>query len=334
MRIFVQGASIFMKKLSFIAGFFFLGTLLQNGTFASKETAVSSEASKDQASKEPLAAKVGKKTLTIEEINRQRDQMLGGRLSEQKALSPELAKKSFEIIRDQWVIFTLLTEAAEHNRKALEKDSEIGSAIQKAVSQILMGAYVDKFLKANINPEALKKAYDASLKDPKLQIYVATLRAIFVDSEEIAKSVIKALKGGASFVKLAEAKSVEKTSGKEGGLLPTTLESKLPAAYQKALKELKPGGFTENPLPISGKWSILQLEKRAIATFEQAESELRDRESRKQMSILLARLAKDKKYGVAFYNESGEPTQELSPLFADPTTEDVAKAEAAPPPSK
>jgi len=294
-----------MRKLSFAAHVLIAGALSQFSAFA-----------QDTKKAEPLAAKVGSEKLTLEQLNTQRNEFLGSQGAATPSLTPEQAKRSFQLLRDQWVMLTLLSQAAENSKKDLEKDPAVAAALKRAVSQILMGAYVNKILKATITEASLKKAFEASQKNKTTEIKVVTLRAIFVDTEDTAKAIIKALqKNDKTFAELAKLRSIDKSSGSEGGLLPTTLESKLPESYQKALAVLKPQSFTEKPLPLGGKWCVLYLEKREPATFQQAESEVRDRVSREEMAAIVARLVKDKKYGVEFFDEAGQPTREISPLL-------------------
>ena len=296
-----------MKKFSFAAYVLITGAFSQLPALA-----------QDTKKAQPLAAKVGSDTLTLEQLNSQRNELLGSKGGAAPSLTPEQSKRSFQLVRDQWVMLTLLSQAAENSRKELEKDPAVAAAIKRAVSQILMGSYVNKILKSTITEESLKKAFETFQKNQETQIKVVTLRAIFVDTEDTAKAIIKALqKNEKTFAELAKLRSIDKSSGNDGGLLPPTLESKLPESYQKALASLKPKSFTEKPLPLGGKWCVLYLENREPATFKQAESEVRDRVSREEMAAIVARLVKDKKYGVEFFDEAGQPTKDISPLLTD-----------------
>jgi parvulin-like peptidyl-prolyl isomerase len=182
-------------------------------------------------------------------------------------------------------------------------------ALKKMESQILLGAMMTDYLKNAITDEAIKGAY---AKNPQTSF---ALRVIVLNDAATAKSVIKALKGGKSFGDLAQEKSLDKESGKNGGALPTLVEGQLPPVYTEALKKMKSGAFSEEPLSVMGKWHVLYLDGKQKATFEQSQAILKDLVSKEKIQTFIRDLKK--KSEVKIYDPSGNVSDEVSPIFAD-----------------
>src|SRR5262249_8740701 len=68
------------------------------------------------------------------------------------------------------------------------------------------------------------------------------VRVILVQTEAEAKELTNTLKKGSDFIQLAREKSIDKTTGEAGGLMPDFMKVDFPDLWQ-AVAGLKPGGI-------------------------------------------------------------------------------------------
>src|ERR1700689_4642341 len=85
-----------------------------------------------------------------------------------------------------------------------------------AEAQIVAHAYVHHAIQLKITEAKSKERYDELSSKFKPQDEVRA-RHILVKTEDEANDIIKQLKGGAAFAKLAEEKSTDTGSAKQGG---------------------------------------------------------------------------------------------------------------------
>jgi peptidyl-prolyl cis-trans isomerase C len=137
---------------------------------------------------------------------------------EAKASLPEQFRsnsdeKLFPMLVNQAVDAYLINKAAQASGEA--EKPEVKKAIQKSTEGIIAQAFIIDKIKPAITDAAIKAKYDDYLKNfPKEK--EVHLRHILVADESTAKAVIKALKNGTDFKKLAQTKSTDETA-KEGG---------------------------------------------------------------------------------------------------------------------
>ena len=96
----------------------------------------------------------------------------------------------------------------EAKKQHLDRKSDVRRAIERARESILMQALVEDYLKKNPVPESdVRALFDAEKKrwgDTEVQV-----RHILVKDQATAEKLLKDLKGGADFAKLAKEQSVD-----------------------------------------------------------------------------------------------------------------------------
>lgn len=100
----------------------------------------------------------------------------------------------------------------EAKKQRLDRKSDVRRTIERARESILMQALVEDYLKKNPVPESdVRALFDAEKKrwgDTEVQV-----RHILVKDQATAEKLLKDLKGGADFAKLAKEQSVDTQDG-------------------------------------------------------------------------------------------------------------------------
>ena len=200
--------------------------------------------------KAPLA-KIDDVTITLgefqERINRQSPYIRARYTSLEQ-------KKEF---LDSLIRFEVL--AKEAYKRGLDKDPEVTAQADLAKQTVLVGAYIQDYLKANpVSDDVIKAEYE------KLKAQIGSkeykVRHILVEKESEAKDIIAQLKKGAKFDKLAAEKSKDTGSKVKGGDLNWITPSNVVKPFGDALLKLKKGQFTQEPVESQFGWHIIKLE--------------------------------------------------------------------------
>jgi len=127
-------------------------------------------------------------------------------------------------------------------KAGVDKEEEFKKALEIQRTTLLVNAMLSKQLdKVDLSDAALKKEYDEQIKNMPKKEYKA--RHILLKTEDEAKAVIKQLKDGADFVKLAKEKSIG-PSGPNGGDLGWFKPATMVPEFADAVKKLKDGEIT------------------------------------------------------------------------------------------
>lgn len=125
---------------------------------------------------------------------------------------------------------------------------------------------VDSF---NITDDEIKKAYEDRVTKLASKEYNA--RHILVKTEDEAKAIIKELEGGADFAKLAKEKSTG-PSGSNGGSLGWFKAQTMVPAFANAVKGMKKGEFSKEPVKTQFGYHVIKLEDSRDAKLPPLES--------------------------------------------------------------
>ncbi len=238
--------------------------------------------------------------------------------------------KIFPVLLNQAVDTLLINKAAQAAGEA--QKPEVKKSIEKSTEEIISQSYLFSKVKDVITDAAVKAKYDELMKNfPKeKEIHV---RHILVDNEATAKSVIKALKGGGDFKKLASSKSKDATA-KEGGDLGFFRKSELPQELADAAFALTPGSYSETPVKTDFGWHILKVDEIRDAKppkFEEVQNELKSLLTQEAIVALLKDLRSHSK--VELFNKDGKPlpAKEEKPEAATPAPAESAPAAPAAP---
>lgn len=238
-------------------------------------------------------------------------------------------KKLWKGLRNQLVDLKIITDAAKNS--GVEKDPKVQAAIDQAILQVKIQAFLGKEVGQHLNEKAVKEAYDAYVKEfPKGKEEVK-VRHIVVKDEATAKKIIKRLEEGEDFLKLAREFSIDKSTASEGGDLGYISEGDMvPPMFLKAAMELKSGGFSKSPVKSDFGWHILKVDDRRKAKPHALE-EVKEDIGRELQEKAMLKLVKDLrgKVKVELFDENGKPDKEGFDLnggnSTDNSSSDVAQ---------
>ena len=135
--------------------------------------------------------------------------------------------------------------------RGMDKDLKLVQDLEELKKNILLQElYRDEILKrAQPSDSDVKKFYERLGKEAKAS-------HILVKTEEEAKEVAQALKGGGDFAQLAGSKSVDRGSAQRGGDLGWFGWGKMVEEFQAAAFSMKPGPLLRNVTTDSGSGSF------------------------------------------------------------------------------
>ncbi len=145
-----------------------------------------------------------------------------------------------------------------------EKREDVQAAIKAAADDVVAEAHVNKVVAEKITEDMMKSAYNEAVKAmPKGQ--EAKASHILVAEEAKAKELIKQIKDGGDFGKLAKENSTDKGSAEQAGSLGWFKEGDMVPEFSKAAFGLKKGTVTETPVKSQFGWHIIKLEDKRDA---------------------------------------------------------------------
>jgi peptidyl-prolyl cis-trans isomerase C len=170
-------------------------------------------------------------------------------------------------VLDQMINMQLI--AAQAEKDGLQKDPDVATRIALLRTQILADAAAQKYVKSNEpTDQELHAAYDAATD--KTEYHASH---ILVPTKEKADQLIKKLKGGAKFEDVAKAESTDNSKANGGDLGWFTL-ARMVKPFGDAVKSLKKGETTPEPVQTQYGWHIIKLEDTRDAPFDQMKAQL------------------------------------------------------------
>ena len=169
-------------------------------------------------------------------------------------------------VLDQMINMQLI--AAQAEKEGLDKDPDTATRLALVRTQILADAAAQKYVKSNEpTDQELHAAYDAADK--------TEFRAshILVPTKEKGDQIIKKLKGGAKFEDLAKAESTDNSKA-NGGDLGWFTTARMVKPFGDAVKGLKKGDTTTEPVQTQYGWHVIKLVDTRDAPFDQLKGQL------------------------------------------------------------
>jgi peptidyl-prolyl cis-trans isomerase C len=127
-----------------------------------------------------------------------------------------------------------------------------------------------------ITNDELKKAYDAQVA--AMPPYEYKARHILTKTKAEAEAVIKKLEKGANFAELAKKDSIAPSAPQGGELGWFNPESMVPP-FSEAVKKLKKGQYTKEPVHTQFGWHVIELEnsrKMPVPSFDESKERVRN----------------------------------------------------------
>jgi peptidyl-prolyl cis-trans isomerase C len=164
---------------------------------------------------------------------------------------------------------------------------------QNAVDNQLANDYLANYLSTlKVTDSELQPEYDQFVKGyPKTTEYKAA--HILVKTKEEADAIIKQLDSGTPFAQLAEEKSQDPGSAKQGGALGWFAPDQMVPEFSAAVEKLKKGEITQQPVKSQFGWHIIKLEDSRVAqppTFAQLKTQLENQYKRTAVANLIKEL--------------------------------------------
>jgi peptidyl-prolyl cis-trans isomerase C len=209
----------------------------------------------------------------------------------QQELTPEQKNQ----VLDEMISMQLLSAQAE--KDGVGKDPDTAAQLQVLRIRVLADAASQKFLKGQEPTDAqLHAEYETAIASMDKTEYHA--RHILVSSKDQADQIIKKLKGGAKFEDLAKAQSLDTGSKAAGGDLGWFTTSHMVKPFADAVKGLKKGEITPQPVQTQYGWHVIQLEdtrEAAPPPFDQVKAQLVNAVNRKKLQAYVEDLKKNAK---------------------------------------
>jgi peptidyl-prolyl cis-trans isomerase C len=190
-----------------------------------------------------------------------------------KPVPPDLTAEQKNQVLDELITMQLVSTQAL--KDGVDKDPEVAANLDVLRMRILSDGESQRFLKGKEPTDAeLHAEYDGDITAMDKTEYHA--RHILVATKEKAEQLIKKLKGGAKFEDVAKAESTDnsKTSGGDLGWFTAT---RMVKPFADAVKALKKGETTPEPVQTQYGWHIIQLEETREVTpppFEQVKAQV------------------------------------------------------------
>jgi peptidyl-prolyl cis-trans isomerase C len=180
------------------------------------------------------------------------DALLAGQAAQGQPDSPELRKA----VTEELVRREILTQ--ESVKKGFDKKPEVQGQVDLARQGVLIGAYLNDYVKTHpVTEDQIKKEYEDIKAKLGNKEYKA--RHILVEKEDEAKALIEKLKKGEKIEDLAKA-SKDPGSKERGGDLGWANPASFVPPFSAAMTKLEKGKFTETPVKSDFGWHVIQLE--------------------------------------------------------------------------
>lgn len=258
-------------------------------------------ADKAPAGTDPVVARVNNQTITRSEIIREL-QSMG---PQAQNLPPQVL---YPQLLDKMVVTKMVAEKGYAEK--MQNDPEVKERLKDAEAQIVADVYVRKTIQPKITEDKLKARYDELSAKYKPEDEVRA-RHILVQTEAEAQDLIKQIKGGADFAKLATEKSKDTGSAKQGGDLGYFTRNVMVKPFAEAAFALKVGDLTEKPVKTDFGFHVIKLEDRRKSSPPPM-AEVKDQLMNQVGQDLVAQMIKDMKAKAKIekFNIDGSPLKE------------------------
>lgn len=229
-------------------------------------------------------------------------------------LDPQVQQMPLQLIYpqlvEQLVQGQLLTEAGY--KAKLQDSADVKRRMKMAEEQFVQQAWLKAEIDKKLTPERLRAAFDKWTKENPPQDEVRA-RHILVKTKAEADALIKQLRGGADFAKLAAEKGTDGTKD-SGGDLGYFVHDRMVKAFADAAFAMKPGDISQTPVQTDFGFHVIKVEdkrKQTPPTYEQAAPQLRGMVAQEIAEELVEALQKTAK--VQTFNIDGSPMPAAAP---------------------
>jgi peptidyl-prolyl cis-trans isomerase C len=187
--------------------------------------------------------------------------------------------------------------AAQGAKEKIDADPEVAASLDVNRMHLLADAESQKFLKSKSPTDGeLHDEYNTAVAALDKTEYHA--HHILVDSKDLAVQLIKKIKAGAKFEDIAKAQSKDTGSKVRGGDLDWFTLARMVKPFSDAVKTLKKGEMTAEPVESKFGWHIIRLDDtREVQPppFEQVREQISNRVIQKRLQAYVEELKKTAK---------------------------------------
>ena len=179
----------------------------------------------------------------------------------------------------------------EGRRAGFSKDPDVKKRLLDVEDQIISEIFLTKTIGSQVTEEALQKIYSETKSEMASGDQIKA-RHILLDNEEKAAEIIRKLKAGEEFAKLASEYSTG-PSAASGGDLGWFGEGQMVPEFSKAAFALNPGDIVTKPVKTQFGWHIILVEDRKVSappSFDEAKEQLASTMSQKLLKELIETL--------------------------------------------
>jgi peptidyl-prolyl cis-trans isomerase C len=206
----------------------------------------------------------------------------------------ELTTEQRAQVLDELINMKLL--ASQGLKDGVDKDPDVAGRLDVVRIRVLADSASQKYLKDKEPTDAeLHAEFDTAIAAMDKTEYHA--RHILVPSKEVADQVIKKIKGGAKFEDVAKAQSTDGSKANGGDLGWFTL-TRMAKPFGDAVKNLKKGEMTQEPVQTQFGWHVIKLEdtrETAPPPFEQVKAQVSNGVIQKKLQAYVETLKKTAK---------------------------------------
>jgi len=206
----------------------------------------------------------------------------------------ELTAEQRAQVLDELISMQLL--ASQAAKDSVEKDPDVAARLDVVRMRVLADSESQKYLKDKEPTDAeLHAEYDTAIAAMDKTEYHA--RHILVPTKEQAEQIIKKIKGGAKFDEVAKAQSTDGSKANGGDLGWFTL-TRMAKPFGDAVKTLKKGEMTQEPVQTQFGWHVIKLEdtrETAPPPFEQVKQQVNNGVIQKKLQAYVDGLKKTAK---------------------------------------
>jgi len=196
-------------------------------------------------------------------------------LRELQSMGPQAQQLPIQMIYPQLLdkmIVTKLVAAKGYDQK-LQNDKEVKDKLKDAEAQIVADVYVRKAVQPKISDEKIKARYNELSAKFKPEDEVRARHILITvgadasasdksKAEAEANEILKEIKGGADFAKLATEKSKDSGSAKQGGDLGYFTRSAMVKPFADAAFAMKAGEVSDKLVKTDFGYHIIKVEDR------------------------------------------------------------------------
>lgn len=227
---------------------------------------------------------------------------------------------------ERMIELRLLAGAAR--KEGIDKQPKTQAQIENAIDNQLANDYLSQYMsQMKVTDAQLQPEYDKFVQGyPKTTQYKAA--HILVKTKDEADAIIKQLDSGTPFAKLAEEKSQDPGSAKQGGELGWFDADQMVPEFSAAVEKLKKGEITQQPVKSKFGWHVIKLEATREAkppTFAELKPQLETQLRRAEIEKLVKKLRASAQVEIKVAPTAPKPTP------AAPEAAHASDAEAAKP---